>query len=46
MNMFHWLLILGFPPSVAAATVAPEIFTDAETVEFPTTEFLPRSAAA
>lgn len=38
MNMFHWLLILGFPPSVAAATAAPEIFTDAE--------FLPRSAAA
>lgn len=28
MNTFQWLLVLGFPPSVAAATVAPEIFTD------------------
>lgn len=26
MNAFQMLLILGFPPSVAAASVAPEIF--------------------
>lgn len=28
MNAFQMLLILGFPPAVAAASVAPEIFTD------------------
>jgi hypothetical protein len=27
MNPFHWLLILGFPPSDAAAVVMPEVFT-------------------
>lgn len=30
MNAFQMLLILGFPPAVAAASVAPETFlTDA-----------------
>lgn len=47
MNTFQWLIVLGFPPAVAAATVAPEIFTDANTSDAePTSEFLPRSAAA
>lgn len=27
MNTFQWLLILGFPPSVAAATLMPEVFS-------------------
>ncbi len=26
MNTFQWLLVLGFPPSVAATTVSPETF--------------------
>lgn len=27
MNTYHWLVILGFPPSVAAARLMPELFT-------------------
>jgi hypothetical protein len=27
VSAFHWLLILGFPPTVAAATAMPELFT-------------------
>lgn len=27
MNTYQWLLVLGFPPSVAAARLMPELFT-------------------
>ena len=27
MNAFQWLLVLGFPPATAAASVMPELFT-------------------
>jgi len=26
MTTYQWLLVLGFPPTVAAATVMPELF--------------------
>ena len=26
MNEFQWLLVLGFPAEIAAATVMPEVF--------------------
>ena len=29
MEAFRWLLILGFPASVAAARLMPEVFSDA-----------------
>lgn len=28
MNAFQMLLVLGFPPAVAAATIAPDTFID------------------
>jgi len=37
MTTFQWLIVLGFPPAVAAATVALDIFTDAETSDLPAT---------
>lgn len=27
INAFNWLLVLGFPPEVAAAAAGPETFT-------------------
>lgn len=33
LQTFRWLLVLGFPTTVAAATVWPELFTVAEAVE-------------
>lgn len=27
INAFNWLLVLGFPPEVAAAAASPETFT-------------------
>ncbi len=27
MNTYQWLVILGFPPAIAAAKVMPELFT-------------------
>jgi hypothetical protein len=31
MNTFQWLLVLGFPPATAAASVMPELFVADET---------------
>lgn len=33
MNTFQWLLILGFPPNVAAAKAMPELFTTEENAQ-------------
>jgi hypothetical protein len=30
ISAFHWLIILGFPPQVAAATAMPDLFTTEE----------------
>jgi hypothetical protein len=30
MNEFQWLLVLGFPAEIAAATVMPEVFIAAD----------------
>jgi hypothetical protein len=32
MNAFQWLLVLGFPPEVAASSVMPDVFATEETV--------------
>lgn len=29
LTPFRWLLLLGFPPDVAAHIMAPEVFSDA-----------------
>jgi hypothetical protein len=44
MNAYQWLLVLGFPPTVAAATVLPEIFSE-ESSTFHSIEPLFRDAA-
>jgi hypothetical protein len=33
LQTFRWLLVLGFPTAVAAATVWPELFTAEDAVE-------------
>jgi hypothetical protein len=32
MNAFQWLILLGFPPATAAASVMPELFRSDENV--------------
>jgi len=34
MNEFQWLLVLGFPAEVAAATVAPDTFIAAKQCDY------------
>lgn len=36
MNEFQWLLVLGFPAEIAAATVMPHVFIVDENVAPPT----------
>ncbi len=45
MNTYQWLLVLGFPPAVAAARLMPELFT-VEPAESQRWEQSPRCTAA
>ena len=35
MNEFQWLLVLGFPAEIAAATIAPDTFLADDVSGFP-----------
>ncbi len=45
MNTYQWLIILGFPPSLAAAQLMPELFTT-DSANATTWEQSPRCAAS